>query len=124
MQTWPIQQQNPYYMAFRNLATPQDNRRSVGSRSVPHLLVANKYRRPDSLRCSSLVNRYEGCGPTAGRGERSKPPLTLVAGSRPTGRGEATDYTASLNLKVKVLDFVQLGGPIWTVGSTIFEMWL
>ena len=24
----------------------------------------------------------------------------------------------------KVLDFVQFGGPKWTVGSTIFEMWL
>ena len=33
-------------------------------------------------------------------------------------------YTASLNLKVKVLDFVKSGGPNWTVGSTIFEMWL
>ena len=25
---------------------------------------------------------------------------------------------------VKILDFVQFGGPEWTVGSTIFEMWL
>ena len=25
---------------------------------------------------------------------------------------------------VKVLDFVQLGGPILTVDRTIFEMWL
>ena len=24
---------------------------------------------------------------------------------------------------VKVLDFVQLGGPKWIVGSTIFELW-
>ena len=25
---------------------------------------------------------------------------------------------------MKVLDFVQLGGPKWMVGGTIFEMWL
>ena len=28
------------------------------------------------------------------------------------------------NLKGEVLDFVQLGGPRWMVGGTIFEMWL
>ena len=33
-------------------------------------------------------------------------------------------YSASVNLSVKVLDLVQFGGPNWTVGSTIFEMWL
>ena len=33
-------------------------------------------------------------------------------------------YTSSLNRTVKVLDFVQLGGPILTVDRTIFEMWL
>ena len=33
-------------------------------------------------------------------------------------------YTTILNLIVKVLDFVQLGGPDLTVGSTIFEMWM
>ena len=32
-------------------------------------------------------------------------------GPRRTGRGEASNYTASLNLKVKVLDFVKAGGP-------------
>ena len=25
---------------------------------------------------------------------------------------------------VKVLDFIQLGGPKWMVGGTVFEMWL
>ena len=29
-----------------------------------------------------------------------------------------------MNLILKVLDFVKSGGPNWTVGSTIFEMWL
>ena len=33
-------------------------------------------------------------------------------------------YRANLNLKVKVLDFVQCGGPEWTVDGTVFEMWL
>ena len=28
------------------------------------------------------------------------------------------------NLSVKVLDFVQLGGPKWTVDRTVFELWL
>ena len=30
-------------------------------------------------------------------------------------------YTVNESLMVKVLDFVQLGGPDLTVGSTIFE---
>ena len=30
--------------------------------------------------------------------------------SRPTGGGQAPNYTASLNLMVKVLDFVKSGG--------------
>ena len=34
------------------------------------------------------------------------------------------DYTAILKLIVKVLDFVQCGGPECTVGGTVFEMWL
>ena len=33
-------------------------------------------------------------------------------------------YTTSLNLKAKVLDFIQLGGPMLTIDRTIFEMWL
>ena len=33
-------------------------------------------------------------------------------------------HSAILNLSVKVLDFVQFGGPKWMVGGTIFEMWL
>ena len=35
----------------------------------------------------------------------------------------AQDYMSRTNLKVKVLDFVQLGGPIFTVDRAIFEMW-
>ena len=31
---------------------------------------------------------------------------------------------SKMNLIVKVLDFVQFGGPILTVDSTFFEMWL
>ena len=31
-------------------------------------------------------------------------------------------YSVSLNLRVKVLDFVQLGWPVLAVGSAIFEM--
>ena len=42
----------------------------------------------------------------------------------PDGSGQGPDYTASLNLKVKVLDFVKSGGPKWIVGGTFFEMWL
>ena len=34
-----------------------------------------------------------------------------MASPRPAGRGEAPNYTASLNLKVKVLDFIKSGGP-------------
>ena len=33
-------------------------------------------------------------------------------------------YTASLNLKVKVLDFIKSGGPILTIDRTVFELWL
>ena len=33
-------------------------------------------------------------------------------------------YSASVNLSVKVLDFVQCGGPFFTVDRTVFEMWL
>ena len=34
------------------------------------------------------------------------------------------NHSASVNPNAKVLDFVQLGGPKWIVGGTIFEMWL
>ena len=34
------------------------------------------------------------------------------------------DYTVSVNLNTKVLDFVQLSGPKLTVGSTPFELWM
>ena len=38
-----------------------------------------------------------------------------MASSRPTGRGEVPNYTASLNLIVKVLDFIKSGGHSWAV---------
>ena len=34
------------------------------------------------------------------------------------------DQQSRMNLKVKVLDFVQLGGPEWAVGGTVLEIWL
>ena len=36
----------------------------------------------------------------------------------------SSGYKPRSNLKTKVLDFVQLGGPKWTVDRTVFEMWL
>ena len=33
-------------------------------------------------------------------------------------------YAVRLNLNVKVLDFIQFGGPDLTIDSTIFEMWM
>ena len=38
--------------------------------------------------------------------------------------GKTTDYTATWNLMKRVLDFIQFGGPILTIGRTVFEMWL
>ena len=35
-----------------------------------------------------------------------------------------SDYRVSGKAMVKVLDFVQFGGPILTIDRTIFEMWL
>ena len=40
-----------------------------------------------------------------------------------TGKPSAR-YSAKVNRSVKVLGFVQFGGPKLTVGRTIFEMWL
>ena len=52
-------------------------------------------------------------------------PVRAAHGSpSPDGSGQGPDYTASLNVKVKVLDFVKSGGPKLTVGRTIFEMWM
>ena len=52
--------------------------------------------------------------------------VSVSAGGIPRLRGQGgrrhANLSASLNLNVKVLDFVQLGGPEWTVGSTIFEL--
>ena len=51
--------------------------------------------------------------------------LGLEQGVRAVGRdGQPLLYNARLNLSVKVLDFVKSGGPKWTVGGTVFEMWL
>ena len=38
--------------------------------------------------------------------------------------GPQPRYTANLNLIAKVLDFVKFGGPILTIGGTVFEVWL
>ena len=43
---------------------------------------------------------------------------------REYGFGWSVDYSTNRNLITKVLDFVQLGGPMCTVDGTIFEMWL
>ena len=53
----------------------------------------------------------------------SKSVPSLGAGFRPRD-GLGSGYRASVNLITKVLDFVQLGGSKWTVGGTVFEMWL
>ena len=50
--------------------------------------------------------------------------LLLDAIPLPDGEKPASNYTLKTKLNVKVLDFVQLGGPTWMVGSTVFEMWL
>ena len=34
------------------------------------------------------------------------------------------DHSTKAKVMLKVLDFDQLGGPILTVGRTVFEMWL
>ena len=33
-------------------------------------------------------------------------------------------YSARVNVSVKVLDFVQCGGPSFLLGGIIFELWL
>ena len=38
--------------------------------------------------------------------------------------GQGTVYSNRVKEMVKVLDFVQLGGPKWMVGGTVVEMWL
>ena len=40
-----------------------------------------------------------------------------------TGKPSAR-YSAKVNRSVKVLGFVQFGGPNWTIDRTIFELWL
>ena len=50
--------------------------------------------------------------------------LLLNAIPLPDGERPASNYTLKTKLNMKVLDFVQLGGPILTVGRTIFKMWL
>ena len=50
--------------------------------------------------------------------QREEQPVEAVALSV----GVVLIYTASLNLKVKVLDFVQHGGPDLTVGGTVFDL--
>ena len=40
-----------------------------------------------------------------------------------TGKPSAR-YSAKVNRSVKILGFVQFGGPKWMVGGMVFEMWL
>ena len=40
----------------------------------------------------------------------------------PAALDNSSPYIGSLNVSAKVLDFVQLGGPKWTIDRTIFEM--
>ena len=61
---------------------------------VVHLAIAN----------GRFTFKYGGC-----------PLVVMDASNRSAG---ASDYTASLNLKVKVLDFVKSGGPKETVLRT------
>ena len=59
------------------------------------------------------------------RRKRTERPIYRVRAHFPrASMSPATDNRSRTNLNVKVLGFVQFGGPNWTVGSTIFEMWL
>ena len=46
-------------------------------------------------------------------------PLLASAIYLSDGEWPASNYTLKTNIKVKVLDFVQLGVPVWTEGGTI-----
>ena len=48
-------------------------------------------------------------------------PILFSAISPTDEEGPASNYTPKANLNVKVLDFVQLGGPTWTVDRTVFR---
>ena len=58
----------------------------------------------------------------ASRGDAVKPVIYGLDRFRPVWVVWRRDCRFRMNLSVKVLDFVQLGGPTWTVGRTIFEM--
>ena len=75
----------------------------------------------DAASASSLAAIHAGTGPPEGSLRRVSRGL---ATSSFGWSGAHADYTTRMNLKVKVLDFVQLGGPKGIVGGTIFEMWL
>ena len=76
----------------------------VGSHPDSSCLTLVMERSPSSRRLDSTISSDLG-GPHALQ-------ATLAA------------HSAKLNLRIKVLDFVQLGGPKWTVDRTVFEMWL
>ncbi len=62
---------------------------------------------------------------TGWRTSERKNPAIIVGAFPFVLRGAAmrlADYTAISNRIVKVLDFIQLGGPNLTVGSTTFEL--
>ena len=64
--------------------------------------------------------------PSFGRAEPYTPalPSPLAAIIARNESDSRSDYRLRTKLNVKVLDFVQLGGPILTIDRTIFEMWL
>ena len=64
------------------------------------------------------VGCYQKHRAFAQKGEGPRHPLLIVV-ARSVPR-----YTAKTNLKLKVLDSVQLGGPFFTIDRTVFEMWL
>ena len=49
-------------------------------------------------------------------------PILLNATPLPDGERPTSNYIPKSNLNVKVLDFVQLGGPKLTESSTTFEL--
>ena len=73
-------------------------------------------RRPDDSLRRQL---YKGEGPGATSGA-----LSQLREQVQRRKVSAVSYSSRTNLVTKVLDFVQIGGPDLTVGSTIFEMWM
>ena len=65
-----------------------------------------------------MVSTYKSRDPGIATWASGQPPYLAMVGV------SALVYRSSKNLKRKVLDFVQFGGPILTIDRTIFELWL